>query len=143
MGKVESALQLGKYKAGDVVYWIISRPNCADPRISDDDAWVLGEDVHPKVLYERKILKAWKSRSVLPKLHACDFQIIVDLLTCDLEVEKYMISEVARCPNTGEYLYANDTEEEWMPQSCLFPTQHTANKERARIKRMISRWAST
>jgi len=44
-----------------------------------------------------------------------------------------------RCQHTGEFIHKN-TDNEWMPESCLFDTESLAQKELSRIKRLITKW---
>lgn len=143
---ISSVLELSKWKPGDKPFWIILRPRGSQQTVIDqENEWAFNAisqcSIHPKVLYERKIVKGvWNFKKRLPKLHAGDFQLLVDVLTGELMVEVYDIIGVARCPNTGEFLYQNESEE-WMPETNLFSTAAQAKRERARIKIMVKEWA--
>jgi len=138
--KIQSVTELAKYQVGDVAYWVIMRPQTVMADLAEEDDWML--DYHPKALYTiGPGRKAWPYHSKLPRLHQVDFECIIELLRSKLVVEPFIINEIIRSRNTGEFLYAND-DEEWMPESCLFDTDIAANRERNRIKKMINNWSS-
>ena len=142
-GKIKSVLALAKYKAGDELYWVTSFPIVNVSNIKDveeDDEWAFDADIHPKVLYKYKILNTWPSKDQLPKLHACDFRLLVDLLEIDLVVRPFPVSAVIRCPDTSEFIYCNTTGEEWMCEGDLFSTSVAAERERIRIMHLIEKW---
>jgi hypothetical protein len=134
--KITSVLELARYKNGDTVWWVALR-YAAPIHLSDEDEWML--DIHPKTIFSGPYKAAWQSRSKLPKLHHCDFNIIVQLLCSKLVIEKFKIEQITRSTSTGEFYYANE-DEEWMPESCLCDTREAARKERDRIHRLIDRW---
>lgn len=142
-GKMKTVLDLAKWKVGDKPFWIVSRPMCSNPiPISDEDEWAFSEEVHPKTLYKYGIVKTWPYRHKLPRLHACDFQLIVEVLEMNLAIEPFEIGKVIRCPHTGEFICANSTGEEWMGESDLFETVSEARRERARIMALIREWTN-
>lgn len=99
-------------------------------------------EVHPKVLFERGLAsKSWKYRVHLPRLCALDFQYVTELLTSEPIVERFVIQEVARSQNTGEFYYMN-VDQDWMPESALFETVPAAKREKDRIKKLFQLWAS-
>jgi len=141
--KLKSVLELAKYKPGDIPYWIISRPIGKEPIFNEEDAWLFSESVHPKTPYRYGVLRGvWTYRDKLPRLHASDFSLLLELLTSELAVEEFEIEQVIRCTHTGEFMYQNTTGEEWMPESNLFDTKSRAKKECSRIKKLIIKWAS-
>lgn len=141
--KVKSALELAKFKPGDKPYWIISRCIGAEPVIDEEDSWMFSESIHPKTPYRYGVLKGlWPYRAKLPKLHASDFTLLVEVLNSHLIIEEFEVALVVRCQQTGEFIYQNTTAEEWMPESHLFESKAAARKERDRIKRLIGRWAA-
>src|SRR6185369_10873599 len=105
--KIKSVLELAKYNTGDTLFWVVLRPvGVAGVQIAEEDEWVAS--AHPKVIYERKLVKTWYYRnSKLPKLCALDFQYVVELLTSELVVERFEISTICRSSDTGEFYYAN------------------------------------
>ena len=141
--KISSILQLSKWKPGDKPFWVVREPiGAQDTIINAEDEWAFSGDVHPKTLYEYKLLKGvWPPKLKLPKLSAPDFAFVVDLLTTELVVEVFEVIGVTHCNHTGEFIYQN-TNEEWQPESNLFSTAAAAKKERARIKQLISKWAA-
>ena len=139
--KVSSVLELAKYARGDILFWVVLRPIACTPNLEEEDQWMLSEDTHPKVLFDRGVINSWRSRKILPRLHAKDFQLIVDLLTSVPMVEEFEVIDLIRSNNTGEFLYSNP-DEEWMPEDALFVRQGDAQKEKARITAMIRNWTS-
>lgn len=141
--KVKSVLELAKYKPGNALYWIITRPLGKEPVIKETDAWLFTESVHPKTPYQYGILKGvWPYKAKLPKLHASDFTLILEIITSEFVIEEFEIAKVVRCPHTGEFIYQNTTGEEWMPESLLFKSKAAAKKECDRIKKLIAKWAA-
>ena len=141
--KLKSALELAKYRPGDTLYWIISHPLGREPIIDENDAWLFTDSVHPKTPYKYGILKGvWTYRDRLPKLHASDFSLVLELITSEFIIEEFKIEQVVRCQQTGEFVYRNTTGEEWMPESLLFDSKAAAKKERERIKKLIVKWAA-
>jgi hypothetical protein len=134
--KITSVLELSRYKKGEIVWWVALRYS-APIQLNDEDRWML--EVHPKTIYSGPYKPAWQSKSKLPKLHHSDFNIIVSLLSSELQVERFKIAKLTRSPMTGEFYYAND-DDEWMPESCLCDTKEAAAKERTRILRLMKRW---
>jgi len=137
--RIKSVIELAKFKCSDIVYWVNFRP-LVEPctKITKENEWMMSH--HPKVIHERGVSKAWPRGRQLPKLHEVDFQAVVMLLTSVLMVQQFKIIDVARSTNTGEFFYLND-EEEFMPESYLFETEAAANKELARIKKLINKWS--
>jgi hypothetical protein len=140
---VSSVLELAKWKPGDRIYCAIFRQKVDYQSIvSNNDEWAFSESVHPKVLYKYKIIRGmWDNPATLPKLHACDFMTVLDILTSELVVEPYDIISIMRCQHTGEFIYADEAEE-YMPESCLFSTAQEAEQECDRIKAMIRGWVN-
>lgn len=137
MGKISHVNELAKFKVGATAYWVAMRP-VVIPELRDEDQWI--EEEHPKTLYERGYMKkAWAGKTALPKLHATDFTQIAVLLTSKLQVEAFVVVDVQRNFNTGEFYY-HSQDGEWMPESGLFVSESGATKECTRIRRMISRW---
>lgn len=140
--KVKSVLELGRYRLGDIAWWVTIRyvkEAAVDiEELPEDMQWLL--ECHPKELYTRgPYKKHWNKNQKLPKLHHMDFMGIVPLLTSDLMIEQFAISQIVRSSQTGEYYYGNDNDE-WMPQSNLFDTRVAADRERTRIIKMLRRW---
>lgn len=141
---------LAKWKKNQVVYWLIFQSvNPYAKKVSKLNRWAFTEYVHPKVIYDRKLVKGiWDHDVPVPKLHAMDFLETTALIAGDFVVEPYKIAQIVRCPNTGECVYC-DTEDGakeqfvyWMPESCLFGTKEEAEEERKRIKGLIADWAT-
>lgn len=138
--KIKSVLELSKYKQGETLYWVTLRP-VADAciKIPEGDEWM--KNVHPKVVYDRGLAKkTWRYRTRLPKLCSLDFQCVVDLLTSEPIVEKFVINSIYRSCDTGEFYYLNE-HNEWMPEESLFTTAVAAKKEKARLKALFKRWS--
>jgi len=141
--KVKSVLELAKYKPGNKLFWVISRSIGKEPIINEKDTWLFTENIHPKAPYQYGLLKSlWIYQNKLPKLHASDFTLVLELLTSEFIVEEFEITQVVRCQQTGEFIYQNTTGEEWMPESFLFDSKAAARKERNRIKKLIAKWAA-
>lgn len=134
-------LDLAKWKIGQTVYWVAFEG--VDPgakRVPRRHEWVFKETVHPKTMYERKMFKGiWDYKAALPKLHAVDFSMFVDLLMGGFYVRPYEITDVVRCPDTGECVYSNNFGE-WIPESNLFETKEEAQAERERCKGLVRLW---
>lgn len=137
--KITSVVELARYKINDILYWVVLRPaGTHEINIPCGDEWIA--NCHPKVLYDRKLAsKAWRFRQNVPKLRSLDFQYITELLTSDLVVEEFKVSNITRSPNTGEFYYANG-DDEWMPESYLHAKKKSANAERNKIKGLFKIW---
>lgn len=137
--KISSVLQLSKYKVGEELYFVILRSNLGDYANSEQaEEWMTLD--HPKVYFDRKVAKqpAWMK---LPMLHALDFKQVTDLLTAKIVVEPFVITNVYRNPNTGEFYYSNH-DDETMPERFLFKSRGLAGRERSRIVKMVKHWVS-
>lgn len=140
MSKVQSVLELSRYKIGDIAWWVVLRHKkiIKDPVI---DEWMLNS--HPKSLYERGPFRSmWQGNTQLPKLHSIDFALITNMVTQKFETEEFHVNSIRRSTDTGEYYYSNENKE-WMPESYLFDSNVAANVEKARLTRMIKKWADT
>jgi hypothetical protein len=97
-------------------------------------------DIHPKTLYEHgPFKKSWPFRAKLPRLQHIDFARTLDVLTNELVIEQFEICEIMRSQDTGEFYYSN-SDDEWMPESCLLDTDIAARRECSRILRLIKKW---
>ncbi len=140
MGRITSINELARYKVGEIAYIVNMRALVqSQVRIEPQDSWVC--DHHPKVLFERKFYKSWKSRDKLPKLPADIFQCWTTLLTSEFIVEQFQIKGVNRSLDTGEFYYMRDGDELIMPESCLLDSSTAAHRERERIIKIIQKWA--
>lgn len=139
MQKSKTIQDLAKWPLDTEVYWIVLRSiDAGNYELREDELWMT--EVHPKVLYDRKVLpNVWNSKIKLPKLHALDFNDTLDMLCSQFVVEKFKITKLYRCPNTGECIYCSEFDE-WMPESMLFEDEKSAIKEVQRIKRLFKRW---
>lgn len=136
--RIKSALELAKFKLGQVLYWVVLRPvGAPSVKIPPGEEWVT--DCHPKTVYERGFAKTWKYKQKLPRLQALDFHYVVNLLTNEPVVEEFKITDVFRSMNTGEFHYSNP-DGEWMPQDLLFKTAKQAKLEKKRIKSLFKTW---
>lgn len=139
MKKVKSVLELSKYKVDQTVYWVVLRP-VDQPRRSPllCARWMRHE--HPKVFFDRKIMSPlWKSKRRIPKLHAQDFMVVTQLFCQRLVVEEFIIKKIFRSPNTGEFGYANEHDDQ-MPESFLFGRRSDAANERLRLQQLLAEW---
>lgn len=138
--KIESVLELARYRVGDIAYWVIIRPQIVPPEIPTDDEWM--KEHHPKALYSRGVYrKLWPRHSPLPKLQHRDFDDITTLLRSTFVIEQFPVCDLIRSRDTGEFFYCNG-DDEWMPESYLMDTKESARREMARIKRLIRKWAA-
>jgi hypothetical protein len=137
--KIQSVLELARYKVGDVAWWVILRPSKPIPELKDDEKWLQEPSVHPKALYKGPYRELWPSHVLLPKLQHMDFAGIVGLLTSELRVEQFPVCDLLRSRDTGEFFYCNDNSE-WMPEAYLMDTSTAATREKARILRLIRKW---
>lgn len=139
MKKIESVLDLSKYRVDQTVFWVVLRP-VDEPRRSlfQCDKWMRLE--HPKVWFDRKVLSPlWKSKRKIPKMHAQDFMAVTQLVTQRLGIEEFIIKEVSRSPNTGEFSYKNECKDQ-MPESFLFGRHSEAVKEASRLQQLLFEW---
>ena len=140
--RIKSVLQLARYRVGDKPYWVVLRhlrQPCPCPK--EKDLWMCELGVHPKVFFRRGWMqKTWPYKATWPKLHAHDFDNIVNLIVCTLVVEQFEIKAVVRCPHTGNFLYESKNGIEWMPEDCLFADVASAEEERRRIIRLLQTW---
>lgn len=138
--KIQSVLELAHYKVGDVAWWVVLRPNTAVSELPKEDEWMAGH--HPKVLYKRGPNKAlWRASSTaqLPRVHHFDFNLLTTLLTSRLVVEQFVVCDVTRSRDTGEFFYSN-SDNEWMPEDSLMDSKQAAYREKLRILRMAKKW---
>jgi len=137
--KIQSVNELAKFRAGDSAWWVILRPVAAMSPLTEEDMWI--QNHHPKTYFDRGYGKAlWASKKVaLPKLQHMDFQTLVGVLTSKLVVEDFIVCDVIRSNDTGEFFYSNDTGE-WMPESGLLDSKTAADREKTRILRMFQKW---
>lgn len=139
-GRIFSVLELSRYKIGDTVWWVVLRNNPV-PTVPEDDQWM--EQHHPKILYERgPYQRLWTSKAMLPKLQHLDFGLVISLLTSELCVEPFMITEIIRSHDTAEFFYSN-ADDEWMPESNLFCTDIAARREKNRVLKLVRKWAAS
>lgn len=138
--KIHNVNELSRYKVGEVSWWVVLRPmKMANASLDQRDQWMI--DHHPKALFLRGPCKnVWKQSIRLPQLHHADFAIVTNILTSKVMVEEFMVNDVVRSKDTGEFFYANP-DNEWMPESYLFDTKVAARRERTRIVKMIKQWA--
>lgn len=130
--------EVARYKIGDVVWWVNLEPTGDVQDIQEKDEWM--KTHHPKVLFERNYYKPlWKTTAALPRLEKTDFLSVMHLLTCEMEVNEFAITSIARSQDTGEFFYANSYAE-WMPESFLFDSKEAGNRERKRILNMVKKW---
>jgi hypothetical protein len=139
MTKIRNVNDLSRYKQGDVAWWVVLRPKkIADSTLEKGDEWMI--EHHPKVLFTRGPCRnVWKQNVRLPHLHHSDFAIVTNILTSTVMIEEFMINEIIRSKDTGEFFYAN-VDNEWMPESYLFDSKAAARRERSRIMKLMSIW---
>jgi hypothetical protein len=139
--KVTSVLELARYKAGQIAFWVALRTEEAPPVLPRSCRWMM--EVHPKIFFDGgPYRKLWPSQAKLPKLHAADFNCVVGLLRSQLVTEEFLIHQVIRSTDTGEFYYSNP-DDEWMPESYLFDTEVAARKEQQRVMRLMRKWANS
>lgn len=136
--KISSVLDLSRYKVDDTAYWVTLRYKQPLPELKEDEEWMF--NTHPKTLYEHgPFKKSWPYRNKLPKLHHLDFNGLVGILTSEFVVESFVVTDIVRSNETGEFYYSN-YDEEWMPENYLFDTATAARRELTRLVKMINRW---
>lgn len=136
--KVKSVLELGRYKVGNKVWWVVLRPKSKPEAYQKEDEWM--EEYHGKIKLERgPWKKVWKKNIRVPRLHHVDFNNITGLLTQKLIVEEFNVNDICRSCQTGEYFYANE-DYEWMPETFLFDSVVAARREKTRILKMLKGW---
>jgi len=54
-------------------------------------------------------------------------------------IEPFVVCDLIRSKDTGEFFYSN-SDNEWMPESCLFDTNVAARREQLRLLRMLKKW---
>jgi hypothetical protein len=139
--KVKSVLELSRYKLDEKAWWVALRPQEEVEPIFIEN-WMI--EHHPKIIYGGPAKVIWsktagKYGAKLPKLHHQDFEAIVGLTTSKFSVESFIIKQITRSTDTGEYLYIND-DEIWMPESCLFDSAAAARLEKKRIVKLLHSW---
>lgn len=144
MHKIKSVLELSKYKKGDIAYFISYQSLIDVPEPPQEDQWMLF--YHPKILFSRRgpARNRWPLQGKLPKLEPISFTCLVDLLSSELCVFPFTITDVSRSRNTGEYLYTGNDNMSIslnMPEEYLLETETAAQKEIKRIKKMVANWA--
>ena len=129
--KIESVLDLAKFKVGDKPFWVVLR-HIREPEPSPDAShrWMFRNNVHPKVRFRWSdwMRRVWPYKMTPPKLHAHDFEGIVKLVVCTLAIEEFEITAVTRCQNTGDFLYMNETGIEWLPEDVCPPMWSRPNR---------------
>lgn len=139
--KMQSVLELARYKIGTEAWWVTLRPLMSIPALADDDQWM--DSYHPKALFLRGPYKSlWPSAAKLPKLQHLDFQLITTILTSKLVVEQFVICEIFRSSHTGEFFYSN-ADDEWVPEPYLFNKKSSAQRECTRILHLIKKWVGS
>ena len=140
--KIESVLELARHRVGDTVWWVVFRQNIDAPQIAEDDEWMITH--HPRILFERGPYKSvWKhscATAQLPKMHQTDFMLFTNLITSTLLTEEFVICDITRSNETGEFFYSNHNNE-WMPEAYLFDSINSARIEQTRLLRMLKKWA--
>jgi len=144
--KISSVLELAKWQVGSEAYWIINQPTVSVTKKLNKNLWARSINVHPKTIYERRFVTGWPKDVGLPKIHALEFNNIVDLVTSQLSVGVFKVDSIYRCPDTGEFIYStcNDGDfVESMPESCLFKTREEAQTELTRLFLMVKKWVDS
>lgn len=140
--KIESVLELARYRIGTTAWWVVLRSNTPIPQINEEDEWMASH--HPKALYERGPYKSvWKLNSTaqLPKVHHIDFALLTSLMTSRLVIEEFVVCDITRSRDTGEFFYSNENSE-WMPEAYLFDSNVAARREQLRLLRMLKKWTN-
>lgn len=151
MGKIKSVLELSRYKLNDSAYWVVFRRKPDDgplgfrPKnvltsvvrseikgISTDDLLYKLAENHPKEIHKGP-------PRCLPHLNHADFNNFANLINSEIIVEEFVIAEIRRSINTGEFLYMNKLGE-WMPEIYLFDTAMAARDEKKRLLKKIHSW---
>lgn len=102
------------------------------------DDWMLDE--HPAVPFEHGLCDAGVFGARLPRLYSPDFELVSDLLSSDLVIERFVVVKIVRSPQSRLYYYMNQ-DGEWMPEWALVSNRATAKREAQRIKCLIRDWA--
>jgi hypothetical protein len=137
--KIKSVLELSRYKVGDVAWWVVIRGK-PEPEITEANQWMTQTSIHPKTLYKGGPYEPlWNRKALLPKLQHQDFNTIVGLLTSDLVIEQFVVCDLVRSRDTGEFYYENERNE-WMPEGQLLDTKIAAERERTRVRRLLRKW---
>jgi hypothetical protein len=108
------------------------------PDLSEDEERLIAS--HPKNLFAGPFKRLWPFYAKLPKLSHSDFDMVTNLLISKLCVEEFIVADIMRSDETGEFLYYDD--EDWMPEKCLFDTMVAALREKARILRLFRNWSN-
>lgn len=137
--KISSILELARYKTNELVYCVSLSCAYPLPDLTEEEAWLA--DAHPKELFSGPFKKLWPFYAKLPRVAHYDFDIIINLLISKLLVEEFVVGSVMRSDYTGEFLYYNEEDDDWMPEKCLFDTTAAALRERTRILRLVQQWA--
>jgi len=137
--KITSVLELARYKLDDQVYKVAIFYPYPVPDLSENDERLAG--CHPRNLFAGPFKRLWPFHAQLPKLSHYDFDIITNLLISKLRIEEFIITDIMRSEETGEFLYF-DGDEDWMPEKCLFDTMMAALREKSRLLRLIRNWTN-
>mgnify|MGYP005614230063 CR=1 FL=1 len=137
---MKTIYDLAKFKVGESPYWIVLRP--IKSLVEHDESASFLLEHHPKDYYTKGEGRSlWHYNNNLPKLSSEDFNIVVSMLRSHFSIEKFVICDINRSNNSGEFYYINE-EAENMPESNLFKNMSDAVKEVKRIKKMMAGWAS-
>ncbi len=148
-GKIRKVNDLAKHQVDSIAWWVIFRTDKVAEPLQSEDHWMIERirkddyAYHPKSLYQRGPLRSfWKANVRLPHLYHSDFAVVTSMLTSTVVIEEFVIQEITRSQDTGEFFYSNK-DGEWMPESYLFDTKTAANKERLRIMKLVKKWADS
>lgn len=96
-------------------------------------------DLHPKDNFSIFGKNLWPKGTILPRVPAKDFVLVMKLLTACPYIHKLRVRKIRRSTKTGEFYYRGKGTD-WMPESCLFDTEKAAVLEAKRLSRIIKKW---
>jgi len=135
--KIHSVLELARYQLGGQAYRVAIFYPYPVPDLTEDEQRLAA--THPKELFAGPFKRLWPFHAQLPRMAHYDFEMITNILIGKLRVEEFIVADIMRSDDTGEFLYY-DGEDDWMPEKCLFDTMPAALREKARILRLIRNW---
>lgn len=136
--KITSVLELARYKVGDQAFRVAVFYPYPVPDLPAEEACSIE---HPKSLFAGPFKRLWPFYAKLPRLAPYDFDMLINILISKLRVEEFIVADIIRSDDTGEFLYF-DGVDDWVPEDCLFDSMVAALREKSRILQLFKKWAN-
>lgn len=147
--KIKSVSELSHFKVKETVWYLRYRSDFEHKFNQNIDLngdieyydWDFDRprDLHPKDNFAIFGKKLWPKGTLLPRLPAKDFVMIMKILTSCPHINSMKVRKIRRSTQTGEFYYRGKRTD-WMPESCLFDTEKAAVLEARRLVRIFKKW---